>query len=886
MSSNKRKTPPSLDNDNTTEMSFTSITKDIGYLRRDLKHFMSQDYETSCIKSKIDEISNFTPKQDKSYYENMVYIGSIDDLDPVIEFCESPIQHDIWEFYRVFTSSISTRKGFGRLIRFLVKDKSTAKYIGIAALGEDLLMYHARDKVINWNDDARLQNLEHVMNIVCCVPLQPFGYNYNGGKLILAACFSDEVRNHFQQKYNTDLVMLNTFSINGKSVLYDRLPFVKYVGKTNGCVPAYIPDHLLAKGLSLMKAHNIPEPSRIGRFFKLKAIFSFLKMKLDDIMNSGRERGVYLGFTGSAEEGMKLLNNMPNAFKPIQRSFKSLFDGWKARWALQRSRHLLLQNKFRPMVPEFQNPKTEKHIKSTQASVQAKKELIGEEAYNMQKAEYQAEYRKGVKFNLPPPTDLKPINLAYLAGFVDGDGCIGIGKNRVVNFSISQCDPSLLKNISWTYGASIRMRPKDGKKRAIFIVELAGHFVKNIINDIKDLLVLKSTHANAILEILDAMDHIDEPRILRTLEILQVPWKDTTKYYDRVSWDYTAGLFDAEGCILMSKKNMLTCSITQASDLGVLTKIAEFTGFGHIEKSGVRLIEFSKERIKNFLTQVLPLLHTKKSQAILALEMLDDERPSDKRVAEIRELIGIEKHKNFEKEAFVTGGDGGNCFDMKKLRKTLNPIVKTMEKAARDQANNEATRDRMTGAGNPNFGVERSALHSSRIAEATLKKCIMTRNITDQQIDDIRAELLKGKLSHEKLGEKYGFCRQYIGDIGAGKVLKSTEITPELIAKRAALSKAKRGQGVCTKEEFGKRAAIGKRKVPASKILEIIKYRKANPSVTPSSIANMHAGVSADMVKNYTNGKTKLLESEFPIEETTWEQYCELMGITQEDTSE
>ena len=235
-----------------------------GYLKRDIIKCMQSNYEDSSLKAKIADIAKFKHANNEQFYKDLVYTGSIDDIELAIHFVESKEDKDIWDYFRMFTSSISTKPGVGRCVRFFVMDKKTNKYLGIVCIGEDPFAVKARDNYIGWSkvDESKLK---HIVNITCCVPLQPFGFNYNGGKLLVGTCYSKEVIDHFESKYKTKIAMINTFSINGKSIMYDRLPYLKYVGLTTGTIPSFIPDQILEKGMAMLAENNINAPSRSGR---------------------------------------------------------------------------------------------------------------------------------------------------------------------------------------------------------------------------------------------------------------------------------------------------------------------------------------------------------------------------------------------------------------------------------------------------------------------------------------------------------------------------------------------------------------------------------------------------------------------------------------------
>jgi hypothetical protein len=72
------------------------------------------------------------------------------------------------------------------------------------------------------------------MNLSTCVGLQPFAFNYNGGKLLVKLAFSKEVMDKFYEKYNEQLLGIITTGLYGKSIQYDRLKELKFIGYTSG----------------------------------------------------------------------------------------------------------------------------------------------------------------------------------------------------------------------------------------------------------------------------------------------------------------------------------------------------------------------------------------------------------------------------------------------------------------------------------------------------------------------------------------------------------------------------------------------------------------------------------------------------------------------------
>lgn len=128
------------------------------------------------IKKKYEQ-EHFKPKYKRSYYINKIYNNydneALDEMDLFIEFIPDKYvlkdgvrvknkkikksekkqisdMHDLWTYFRIFTSNISGNKNVGRHMRFFLKDRKTNKYLGIVSIGSDILDIRHRDESIGW----------------------------------------------------------------------------------------------------------------------------------------------------------------------------------------------------------------------------------------------------------------------------------------------------------------------------------------------------------------------------------------------------------------------------------------------------------------------------------------------------------------------------------------------------------------------------------------------------------------------------------------------------------------------------------------------------------------------------------------------------------------
>jgi hypothetical protein len=146
--------------------------------------------------------------------------------------------------------SVPVSQGFGRRLRFLVRDRQNGKLMGLFALGDPVFNLTARDKWIGWTHGDRAERLIHVMDAYVVGAVPPYA-KLIGGKLIAALMASSEVIEAHERKYSgkesvisreikrARLVLITTTSALGRSSLYNRLvipggPRFLKIGATKG----------------------------------------------------------------------------------------------------------------------------------------------------------------------------------------------------------------------------------------------------------------------------------------------------------------------------------------------------------------------------------------------------------------------------------------------------------------------------------------------------------------------------------------------------------------------------------------------------------------------------------------------------------------------------
>ena len=172
-----------------------------------------------------------------------------DRISPRMELVASPLQSDIFR-YACLLWSIPVSSGYGRRMRFLVFDDANGKLIGVFGLSDPVYCLAVRDGWIGWGEREKRRRLWHAMDAYVLGAVPPYN-RLLGGKLVALLATSDEVREHFANRYagrasgilglvrDPHLVLLTTAAAMGRSSMLNRLnrdgePIWERVGMTLG----------------------------------------------------------------------------------------------------------------------------------------------------------------------------------------------------------------------------------------------------------------------------------------------------------------------------------------------------------------------------------------------------------------------------------------------------------------------------------------------------------------------------------------------------------------------------------------------------------------------------------------------------------------------------
>lgn len=573
----------------------------------------------------------------------------IKNLDIEMELVESKEQENIWDFIKTYVSSFSGKIAF-RQLKYLVKDKTTNKIIGIVSLSSDAFAVKQRDDYIDWtkkDKESKINNqskINYLMNLTTVVGVQPFAFNCNIGKLLTCLCFSQQVQDDFYKKYNHHIAVICTYGLYGKAIQYERLPYLKYIGLTSGYGASMFPVKLYEEMIEAfkkngldkeLKKYNIQSSSKMR---KLQFMINYLDLETNYLYH-GNQRGIYVGFIN--EEAKQFIQNKKETFNVNQQSIKEITEWWKDRWGLQRYHKLDSENKIRQGL-ELQTitrkDKVLKNVKKFYEKQQSK------QSYRVQQ-NYDLEYRNR-------------INPSYIAGFLDGDGSIWINKINgcyVLGISFSQTIPFLLDCIQKKYGGNIYVAKKRTNKnhhKYQYTLRITGYECLPLLIDISPCVISKFKQINLAFEFLKFNNktnfNTQKEELYKQMIFLNKEYKiNRIKPYERINWDYIAGIYDAEGCNQTYGYTQIQQSIVQKNDEKLLENILKFMNIkGCVSLNGI--LSIGKASTKVFIDKILDKLIVKHYQLECTKKLLQLNPKKDKE--EILHLINAikeDKHKDY-----------------------------------------------------------------------------------------------------------------------------------------------------------------------------------------------------------------------------------------------
>jgi len=240
-----------------------------------------------------------------------------------LEFCETKEQKQKWTAYVHMTTSLPYRGAVGRQIKVFVKCDGVI--LGMVHLVSPLAQSRVRDEYLNF--DNKWEQLKGVYNIETCVAIPTYS-NLLVGKLLIYSIFSNETYEYLENKYPNKVIGFETTSLYGKSSIYNRIDFFKYLGLTEGLSAVYLKDDEWKKLYSEYKQvypntkTNRIAPVKFQIVDKLKKYYDKNNIEFPyEYKSESFKRGVYFGYRQN-------------------KTLDEQVDFWRNRWLIGRAERL------------------------------------------------------------------------------------------------------------------------------------------------------------------------------------------------------------------------------------------------------------------------------------------------------------------------------------------------------------------------------------------------------------------------------------------------------------------------------------------------------------------------------------------------------------------
>jgi hypothetical protein len=133
-------------------------------------------------------------------------------------------------FYNVISSFPNNRNdAVGSRWLYNLWENNSKKIVGVLRISNDFLRLGPRDEYLGIDTSVYKKGTQYTMQLKGVIPMPGFS-QLAGGKLLTALAFSNKVIGDIQKKQ--DIAGISVCSIWGESIIYDRIPYIKFLGET------------------------------------------------------------------------------------------------------------------------------------------------------------------------------------------------------------------------------------------------------------------------------------------------------------------------------------------------------------------------------------------------------------------------------------------------------------------------------------------------------------------------------------------------------------------------------------------------------------------------------------------------------------------------------
>jgi hypothetical protein len=260
---------------------------------------MTPEDKERFVKLKAEAVNQY-PQQKIDYFRRIlkpqIFVprstAFIENLNVKLVHCQTPQENEdfqtLIELQSVFDK---VNKGCGAKVSVLVKTQDE-QLIGMIRLTSAGRPSKPINELIKWSEEVKWRGLQHLGYAHAIIPLQPFGFNCLGGKLLAMLSTSKELTEMWNKKYR-QLYGIVTLSMTGGLTQYNGLKNYKKLAQVKSSTSDeergiyYAP--LYANTINLLnETETIPiddkrlSVSDILNDWKPKAIKRYTQLKLDN----------------------------------------------------------------------------------------------------------------------------------------------------------------------------------------------------------------------------------------------------------------------------------------------------------------------------------------------------------------------------------------------------------------------------------------------------------------------------------------------------------------------------------------------------------------------------------------------------------------------------
>lgn len=359
-----------------------------------------------------------------------------------------------------------------------------------------------------------------------------------------------------------------------------------------------------------------------------------------------------------------------------------------------------------------------------------------------------------------------PPNASYMSGFIDGDGCVfirKIGNGYQSGISISQSVTNILQVIRYHFGGSITSNSKRNcnienilnddnsyhkyNKRNEYNLLIRSNEYDLLLDYIRHFIIIKKEQLECLYEF---NKYVNRPNFNDEKEKLYLKCSELNKNNIRENYDlskinnaYIQGLFDAEGCVYISKElNDYYISISQKNHPLILESIKQYLNMGKIEEQK-KFIIYNKTDCLKFISLVKNGLIVKYNQIIAFENYLNCDSSNIDFRKQCYLTCNEEKHRIEVFSELNQNNNGKEGFNetmrLKEIKNKINKEIK-LKQIYKEKS------ELMKGEKNHNYGKSKSE-------ETRKKMSVSIRNakngISDETILEIRKLISEGKKNTE-----------------------------------------------------------------------------------------------------------------------------------------